>query len=370
MPVTPLAPALRTLAAAIALGALCAGAQAQARYALQDLGVLPGYSSCAATALNDVGEAVGVCSTVNDPYDQMAFVWRDGRLGAVGKLRDGVYSGATGINAQGSITGIGDTGNFRPQAWVTSSRGLVNFYSNNGGNTQTLFIGDDGWIGGYYTRSLSGSLSSWRGAIWVPDPKDPRKSRTINLSVLPGGIDPAGSTSLPMSFNQRSQAAGYAMNDEIGQRAVFWNADAARSIVDLGVVGGDLSSIANGLNDAGTVVGSSHPAFGSRAVVWGHDAAHTATVLPQLPGDNWGRAIGINNLGVVIGTSYYGVPGTWDRTPDRAVVWRDGAVIDLLGAIDGAGPSQLVVSDINEAGQIAGSALIGGSWRPVVLTPM
>jgi uncharacterized membrane protein len=366
----PLPALLRTVAAGFVLSAAAAAAHAQARYAVTDLGVLPGYTSCSATALNDTGGVVGVCSTVSNPNDQMAFSWRAGTLSAVGRLRDGQYSGATGINAQGTLTGVGDTGNFRPQGWVTSPRGLVNFFPNNGGNTLSLFVADAGWIGGYYTKSMGGPVSSWRGAIWTQDAKDPRKFRTANLPVLPGGIDPASVSSLPSAFNQRGQAAGYATNDQIGQHAVFWNADQARSIVDLGTVDGDGTSLAFGLNDLGQVVGSSHPPFGSRAVMWGNDAARTATVLPPLPGDNYGRATAINNAGHTIGVSYYGTPGTWDATPERAVVWRDGTVVDLLAALDGAGPSSLVANDINEGGQIAGSALIGGAWRPVLLTPL
>ena len=43
------------------------------------------------------------------------------------------------------------------------------FFPNNGGNTHALFVGDTGFIGGYYTKSLSGNTSSWKGAIWTPD---------------------------------------------------------------------------------------------------------------------------------------------------------------------------------------------------------
>ena len=55
-----------------------------------------------------------------------------------------------------------------------------------------------GAICGYYTKSLSGYASSWRGSIWTPDPKDPRKYRQVDLPILIGP-DPTfkGTTALP-----------------------------------------------------------------------------------------------------------------------------------------------------------------------------
>jgi uncharacterized membrane protein len=298
-------------------------------------------------------------------------VWRNGTVSAVGKLTGGQYSMATAINSSGRIVGDGDTGNIRPQSWVTAASGLVNIFPNNGGNTHAVFIGDNGVIGGYYTKSLSGNTSSWKGALWTPDAKDPRKYRTTVLPVLPGGIDPASTSSIPFAFNQSGQAAGYATNDQIGQHAAFWNNDAARSIVDLGVYPGDWSSLAYGMNDFGQVVGSSHPPFGS----WNNDAAHTVIELPVLAGDNYGSATAINNLGQVIGRSYYGTPGTWDVVgPERLVIWRDGSVFELqswLDSVTGAGWTLTALSAINNLGQIVGKVIrADGQARAVVLTPM
>jgi uncharacterized membrane protein len=362
---------LRAALLSAVLGA-AAAAQAQPRYAVTDLGQLPGSASCIATGLNNQGDVVGQCAPAVENFNQMGFVWRAGTMTAVGLLTGGQYSVATAVNAGGTVVGDGDTGNYRPQGWVRKGGALVNFFPNNGGNTHALFIADSGWIGGYYTKSLSGNTASWKGAIWTPDPKDPRKYRSIDLPVLPGGIDAKSSASIPWAFNQSGQAAGYAMNDQIGQHAAFWNGDAAHSVVDLGVYPGDWSSLAWGINDLGQVVGSSHPPFGSRPVLWNNDAAHTPVELPVLPGDNHGAATAINAAGQVLGNSYYGTPGTWDATPARLVLWHDRvpyALQDLLDPVSAAGWTLTGAAAINNLGQIVGSATFNGQARAVLLTP-
>ena len=268
------------LASTLALS-LSAAATAQTTYSISKLGA----ANCAVSGINDYSDVVGNC-------DQVAVVWRNGVATSLGKLTGGDYSYATASNSKGVVVGDGDTGNFRPQSRVTTSSGLLNFFPNNGGNTHALFIGENGVIGGYYTKSLSGNTSSWKGAIWTPDPKDPRKYRTTDLPILPGGINTKASAALPSAFNQLGQAAGYAVNDVIGQQAAFWNNDAARSIRDLGTLPGDWSSLAWGMNDLGEVVGESHPPFGSRPVLWDNDAAHRRSNFRCCPATTTARPAG------------------------------------------------------------------------------
>jgi uncharacterized membrane protein len=343
-------------------------------YVITDLGVLPGATDSNALNLNDRGEVVGACSPIGANANMIAYVWRGGTMKSLGMLDGGNYSQATAINNSGVVTGDGDTGNFRPQSWVTSTKGLLNIFPNNGGNTHTVAINSTGAICGYYTKSLSGNVSSWRGAIWTPDPKDSRKYRTATLPVI-FGPDPTfkGTCALPMAGNDAGQAAGYATNEVIGQHACFWNNDAAHSIVDLGTLPGDWSSIAWGMNGFGQVVGESHPPFGSRPTVWDADAAHTASELPLLPGDNYGLANAINNLGHVLGWSAASEPGTWNVGPARLVVWRDGGVFDLETLIEPSSAAGWTLSSaaaVNNVGQIVGSGMHNGRGRAYLLTPV
>jgi probable HAF family extracellular repeat protein len=359
-------PALAGLAATVAV-------EAQPHFQVTDLGVLPGFASSTASGLNDRGEVVGYCSHATADFHQVGFVWRNGVMTGVGKLTGGNYSFATAINLNGAIAGDGDTGNDRPQSWVTGASGLINIFPNNGGNTHAVFIDENDTVGGYYTTSLSGGVSSWKGAIWTRDPKDPRRYRTLVLPVLLGGLNPKASGSLPNAFNRVGQAAGYAENDRIGQHACFWNNDAAHSIVDLGVFPGDWSSLAWGINDVGQVAGESHPPFGSRPIVWDNDAAHTPLALPLLPGDNYGSCAAINNVGQVIGISALAATDSWNVGPTRCVVWRDGGVFDLqlsLDPVSGANWTLDSVAAINNLGQIVGAGHHNGEPRAFLLTPL
>ena len=355
------------LGSTFAFASLTAAAIAETRYTLTVLPTPASYEFSVAYHINDQGYVAG-CSSRPSDSGRMATIWKNGAPSVLGRLKDGTDSLATAINSKGVVTGDGDDGDGRPLGWVTSSGKLVNFFSNNGGNTHPVAISEAGEIGGYYIKGFS---NTWRGAIWKIDAKDPRKSVKIDLPLLAGG-DPTTASAIPFGFNKTNEAAGWVSNSEIGQHAAFWNDDAAHTLVDLGVFGADWSSVGNNLNDLGQVVGSSHPPFGSRPVMWNNDAAHTPYELPLLPGDNYGSAHLINNEGTMVGWSAYGEPGTWNVTPSKLVVWVDGAVYDLQALVAAAAPGWTVheILDINNLGQLCGHATCNGVTRAVVLNPV
>jgi uncharacterized membrane protein len=327
---------------------------------------LPGGSACAPLYINDTSTIVGACNGT-------AVVWTASGPSSLGRLAGGTFSQANAVNNLGVAVGDGDTGNSRPQAWVQTAAGLYNFFPNNGGNTHAVFIGDNGYIGGYYTKSLSGNASSWHGSIWTPDPKDPRKYVQKDLPILPGGVNSKLSNAIPSMFNQLGQAVGYGQTDQLtGQHAVFWNNDAKHSIVDLGTLPGDLSSLAWDLNDLGQAVGESDPPFGRIPTLWNNDAAHTPVALPFPAGDNFGTANSINSIGQVLGSTAYATPGTWNTTGSHIVIWRDGGVFDLTSLLDpatGAGWTITYAPSINNKGQIVGIGELNGTPTPFLMTP-
>jgi uncharacterized membrane protein len=360
-------PLVGQLAAGAIAIALAASATAQPRYTLTDIGNLPGTDSGVANCINDRGDVAGNCNSASG--DEVAVVWRLGVPASLGKLPRGTFSYATAINSSGVFVGDGDTGDGRPQSWVTTPSGLYNFFPNSGGNTHAIGINDAGVICGYYTRSLSGNTSSWKGGIWAVDPKDPTRYRETDLPVIPG-INGKSASAIPWAFNQSGQAAGWAVNDVIGQHGCFWNNDAKHSIVDLGVFAGDWTSIAWGMNDLAQVVGESHPPAGSRAVVWNNDAARRAVELPLLPGDNWGTANKINNLGHILGSSAVSDPVSGQVGPARMVIWRDGGVFEIQALLDASGTGWTIsnVTGINNAGQISGVGTVNGETHGFILT--
>ena len=204
-----------------------------------------------------------------------------------------------------------------------------------------------------------------------------RASATVSVSV--GSLQAFDSTgaSLPDLSDRGISGRINQLGDAIATSCdASWNCDtsvrrANGPFVVLGTLGGD-SSAAMGLNDGGQAVGWSHNSEGRpRPFVW--DAVGGIRELePALVADVWGVAMAVNNSGHVVGAIWaptYGIVG--DRsvaassspapkeTPvvGKAVVWRDGVVIDLHAALE---------SRLGMAGASIASGVIDSDPVPVV----
>jgi probable HAF family extracellular repeat protein len=119
------------------------------------------------------------------------------------------------------------------------------------------------------------------------------------------------------------------------------------SVADLGTLGGSQAS-AYRINQSGHAAGWSHTTAGDiQAFVHG-----TAGISP-LMASGQSQANGMNNLGAVVGS-------VQEHGRSTAALWDGGTLIDL-GTLGGLNASAM---DINDAGQIVGSASIpSGSGR-------
>lgn len=184
-------------------------------------------------------------------------------------------------------------------------------------------------------------------------------------------IEPAGTALMhPLAMNDAGDIAGWG-------RTIGTGVDQARLLIDgIGIRLASLpdASFADGagydISNSGQIVGFTYAAHtDERAVSW-NAGTHDPTNLGTLGGGGRSQAFAINESGDIVG--YSTINGFSDA---RAVIWQDGAIIDLNSFLDAstiaAGWKLTRANDINESGWIVGDAFnsLTGQTHGFVLAP-
>lgn len=333
--------------AALVFCLTCLAVADPSSYVVKDLGVLSGDTSSNAMGINKYGDVVGWSF---GPAGTRAFVYTDvsGMIALPGLL-DRSRTIARDINDIGDVVGTANAGGTDLGHAVLWTNGSIV-------DLGTLGTGSfsDGWginnfrqvVGSSYTNGGSG-LSGVHAFLY---------------SENDGMIDltPDNDTGFAGDINDAGQVTGY-MSASLGNYHTFrWQAG---EFTDLGVLPGFAHSFGWAINAAGQVAGNSTSASGNseqlfRSVFGGG--------LQNLGGaGEHNTAWGINASGDVVGTQ--------GASQGRALLYTNsGGLQDLNTLIDPSlGWVLLAAYDINDAGQIVGTALnnFTGQTHAVRLEP-
>ncbi|QLQ39103.1 hypothetical protein [Micromonospora robiginosa] len=272
--------------------------------------------------VNAAGVAVGAAELATGYWH--AVRWVDGRIEDLGTL-GGPNSQAEAIDERGRIVGTAQAadGSSHAVAWVNGR------------------IQDLGLTGGIFSIAFDTAGDRVVGVYHVTDSFSGRRAfvRTGNTEIT---IDaPRGASAA--AVNEAGTVAGtYGFKDwtdpPFVNQAFVWRDGVLRS---LGTLGGP-TSVANGINDLGQVVGTSDTADGRfAAFFWDGSAMRRLASSSTSP-----TAQAVNDSGLVIGT---------DGAGGRAMIWPTPTAGSQVLPLP-AGAVSSVAINVNDAGLVIGQA--------------
>ena len=351
------------IAAALVGGALPNPADAQCEYEvtiIQAPDCPPfGPQATIGTGINALGHVVGYhCQCICG--SNSAFVWTPESGLVTLDPPPGVYSAiATDINDAGqivgmmSVSGVGDRGFvWQDSQWIELSP------EGQGIHASAYAINDAAQVVGY--RDHDDGVTYRRYAFLCQD--------GVFADILPT----QDGTAIARDVNQSRQVTGHmSWGPDWNEHAFLWG-DGVTS--DLGPIPSGFTSSGLAINNLGQIVGwgrvptKEFPSGATRPFFWYNGQMID---LGTQPGFELSAASDINDAGQVVGRSWYsgGNPNI-----SRAFIWQNGAMTDLNDLL--VSEDALVMTSaaaINNSGQVAGTADIGGAGGQVVavlLTPV
>ncbi len=330
-------PLALAVAAAFAAG-IGAPAQAVVLFNVVDLG-MPGDTEGSAFGVNAAGQVAGYA---NANSATVAFSWQGGARTALDSL-GGTVSIAWSINDSGALVGHSSLPDATRHAVLWQNGGLTDLGTLGGSLSRAYGINNTGQIVGNSTNANGKT----RAFLWS-------NGQMAELGTLGGSFGSA------RAINASGMVAGYSFTaGDAAEHATLWQNG---STVDLGTLGGS-ASVAYGINSSGAVTGLSKVVGNSaeHAVLWRNGGVID---LGTLGGKNSGGQA-INASGQIVGYS-----DVLNGNLAHGFIWSASGMKDLNAFLTpGSGGMVNASSSINDNGQIAAQAVIGGTFHAVLLNP-
>ncbi|HMP03329.1 MAG TPA: DUF3466 family protein [Gemmatales bacterium] len=369
---------------ALIVWALVVSAAPAQQYTLIDLGVFPTGNESRAAALNASGLVTGAAGITTDfPPDYRAYIWQSGVMSLFGTPPDSMVPGSGGtasegrsINVHGHVVGL--TNQFTGTSYVT--RGFYFDGTNNvfvpllpgGGTNVANDINASGIVVGYSNLAADPAMPPYVAFRWDANSAAP----PTQLPTFYGGAN----STIANGLNDGGRIVGTGEFDANGrQRAFIWdNGDANLTAIPVlpPINASDpntFNNFANKVNVHGNVVGVSDVSdffgtgiFQQNAFLY-ISATNTLIDIGTL-GGNLGEGRGINSLNDVVGFS-----NDVENGVDIAFIWtQSGGIVDLNTLLDSTGDGWFLerAEAINDEGWIVGFGIApNGDTHAYLLRP-
>lgn len=314
-------------------------------YALSYLGDPPGGSSWAAEAyaINGDGVVAGQFRTSADSRASSPFVSVGGTVHSLGTPLGRVHSGARGINDLGQVVGLTHEFDLDSRSFLWQQGiGHIDLGTLGGDQARALAINNAGTVVG------SSTTAAWEGHAFAYYAGVMHDIHQLGVETEARAISPNGT----IVGNWRT--ANFEERAFVFRDGVMHDVDPLHE---------HEHAYANGVNDAGQVVGMGMAGEDFHAALWQDGVMHDLGAL----GGRRSEALAINAQGQIVGRSAVKGDRTW-----HAFVYGDGRIWALTPlVVQGGNGCKLQSADaINTRGQITGMALCNGQRRPYLLTPI
>lgn len=313
-------------------------------YHIQSIGLLPGGTYSIANDINNLGGVAGTADTPVDKYhkNQRAVLYRpwDGlrQITASSPVTEYEWSTGEGINDLTQVVGMMGATFWGPFVW-TPGQGVTQLQAP--GTSGAKAVNNNGMIVGTEDRGLMlGLAAAWEG----PN----HQYRVVDNT-------PATEGSNANDVNDQGSVVGF---QQLGGQYRAFIANPGGPVQPIGSAEG----VASAISGSGQVVGGIGTPAGTRGFLW--TASGGLTLLDTLGGNSSG-ANGVNNAGAVVGNIYY---SSGMRQP---FLYEAGVMTNLNNLLPFGTQWQLEDAvAINERGQIAGNGLFSGIRMGYILSPL